>query len=130
LPLQEGLIEKVVSRFQRQEEIRGRSWYMATIIIVDRLGEDSKVEKQAKEINGDIVQMSASYWPREVARLLKARLQFEHELASMKDGEVEDYLKERLRTVPIESFINTLPIEEIVGEKQLSFDDITDNNDS
>ncbi len=117
-----------VSRFQRQEEIRGRSWYMATIIIVDRLGEDSKVEKQAKEINGDIVQMSASYWPQEVARLLKARLQFEHELVSMKDAEVEDYLKERLQTVPIESFINTLPVEEIVGEKQLSFDDITGND--
>jgi hypothetical protein len=117
-----------VSRFQRQEEIRGRSWYMATIIIVDRLGEDSKVAKQAKEINGDIVQMSASYWPQEVANLLKTRLQLEHELANMKEVQIEDYLKERLQMVPIESFINTLPIEEIVGEKQLSFDDVTEDN--
>jgi len=47
----------------------------------------------------------------------------------MKEGRIENYLKERLQTVPIESFINTLPIEEIVGEKQLSFDDITEDND-
>ncbi|HYK86755.1 MAG TPA: CfrBI family restriction endonuclease, partial [Ktedonobacteraceae bacterium] len=44
-----------VSRFQRHEEIQGTSWYMATFIIVDRLGRDSKVAKLAKNVGGDII---------------------------------------------------------------------------
>ena len=70
-----------VSRFQRHEDIKGTSWYMATIIIVDRLGRDSRVERLAKEIQGDIVQMSATYWPQEVAVILREKLGYTHELA-------------------------------------------------
>ena|SRR5579872_1342914 len=103
-----------VSRFQRHEDIKGTSWYMATIIIVDRLGRDSRVERLAKEIQGDIVQMSATYWPQEIAVILREKLGYEHELAHMEQAKIEDYLKEKLQTVPLESFIKHLPVNKIL----------------
>lgn len=103
-----------VSRFQRHEEIQGTSWYMATFIIVDRLGRDSKVAKLAKDIEGDIIQMSGSYWPCEVASLLHEKFGFEHELIHMEQARIEDYLKARLQAVPLESFINYLPVDELI----------------
>lgn len=109
-----------VSRFQRHEDIKGTSWYMATIIIVDRLGRDSRVERLAKEIQGNIVQMSATYWPQEIAILLHEKLGYEHELAHMEQAKIEDYLKEKLQTVPLESFIKHLPVNAILekGESE------------
>ncbi|HVB21140.1 MAG TPA: CfrBI family restriction endonuclease [Ktedonobacteraceae bacterium] len=103
-----------VSRFQRHADIKGTSWYMATIIIVDRLSRDSRVERLAKEIQGNIVQMSATYWPQEVAIILREKLGYEHELAHMEQAKIEGYLKEKLQTVPLESFIKHLPVNKIL----------------
>lgn len=108
-----------VSRYQREEEIKGSSWYMATIIIIDRLGKDSRVEKLAKEIDGDVVQMSAAFWPTVVASILRERLGYNHELVTMGPSRVEDYLKEKLRDVPIESFIRNLPVNELIVQPEL-----------
>lgn len=107
-----------VSRFHRHEDIKGTSWYMATIIIVDRLGRDSRVERLAKEIQGDIVQMSATYWPQEIAVILREKLGYEHELAHMEQAKIEDYLKEQLQTVPLESFIKHLPVNKILEDDE------------
>lgn len=107
-----------VSRFHRHEDIKGTSWYMATIIIVDRLGRDSRVERLAKEIQGDIVQMSATYWPQAVAGLLHEKLGYEHELAYMGQAKIEAYLKEKLQAVPLEGFIKHLPVNKILEEEE------------
>lgn len=107
-----------VSRFQRQENINGTSWFMATIIIIDRLGRDSSVESLAREINGDIVQMSATYWPQEVAILLDERLGYKHELADMEQSRIEEYLRDKLSSVPLEGFIRNLPVEELLKEDE------------
>lgn len=53
-----------VTRFQQAEVIRGIPFYMATIIIVDRIGRDSRILEMARAVNGTIVQMSATYWPQ------------------------------------------------------------------
>ena len=37
---------------------------MATIILVDRIGANSRIERMAEEVQGTIIQMSAGYWPR------------------------------------------------------------------
>lgn len=109
-----------VSRFGRIEEINGRPWYMATIIIVDRLGKGSRVESMAREIGGDIVQMSATFWPQEVAKLLVEKLDgYQHELATIEQNSIEGYLKERLKNVPVESFTKNLPITELVAQPEL-----------
>lgn len=107
-----------VSRFQRYEDIKGTSWYMATIIIVDRLGRDSRVERLAHEIQGNVVQMSATYWPQEVARILNEKLHYEHELVNMAQTQIEGYLKAKLQTVPLESFVKQLPLKKLLEDEE------------
>lgn len=77
-----------VTRYGREEEIQGAHWYMATIIIVDRLGKNSRVERMARNVGGEIVQMSAAFWPQVVARLLEENLEgYKHELANMSEDD-------------------------------------------
>jgi hypothetical protein len=65
-----------VSRFEREISMGRSKWYMATIILVDRIGANSRIERMAKAIDGTIVQMSMGYWPQQVAQQLNAKLGF------------------------------------------------------
>ncbi len=94
-----------VSRFEREISLGRSKWYMATIILVDRIGMNSRIERMAKAIDGTIIQMSMGYWPQQVAQQLSAKLGFKHELAKMRQSEIAGYLKEKLATVPIQEFI-------------------------
>lgn len=49
--------------------------------------------------------MSASYWPKQVARVLHESLGFKHALLGMDDGEVEVFLREKMPDVPMQDFI-------------------------
>ena len=51
-----------VSRFERMAEISGRSFEMQTVVIVDRIGDGSRIEQLAEAINGKILQMSHALW--------------------------------------------------------------------
>lgn len=101
-----------VTRYEHEEVVKGTPFYMATIIIVDRIGERSRIVEMARKVHGSIVQMSAAYWPQQVARLLKDTLGFEHKLVNMRHNEIEGYLKEKVQLVPLESFIRNMPIED------------------
>ncbi len=95
------------TRFRRNAQIAGEDFYMATIIIVDRLGERSKVAELAEQLeNGYVVQMSAAFWPQVVARILKNVLYYDHPLADMPSNRVGAYLRRKLAKAPIETFIN------------------------
>jgi hypothetical protein len=94
-----------VTRFERQTELGGKKWYMATIIIVDRIGPNSRIEELARNVKGTIVQMSAAYWPQQVARVLNKTLGFKHELVAMQPGLIHDFLDSRIRDVRLENFI-------------------------
>lgn len=100
-----------VSRYRREIQLGPENWFMATIIIVDRIGERSKIQNLAKAIDGTIVQMSVGYWPQRVARTLNGVLGFQHPLVTLEQAEIGDYLKARMQTVPIEAFID-LTIDE------------------
>jgi hypothetical protein len=95
-----------VSRYRRELQLGRENWYMATMIIVDRIGERSNIQKLAQAIDGTIVQMSASYWPQRVARTLKQALGFEHPLATMEHAEIADFLKSQIHNAPLELFID------------------------
>jgi hypothetical protein len=97
-----------VSRFRKEVEMGRKTWYMATIIIVDRLGERSKTEQLAREIDGTIVQMSAGYWPQRVARILNETVGFEHPLVMMDKADVGEYIRTQMQNVPLETFIELI----------------------
>ncbi|MCB9456040.1 MAG: CfrBI family restriction endonuclease [Anaerolineaceae bacterium] len=94
-----------VSRYNREIQLGRENWFMATMIVVDRIGEGSRIQELANKIDGTIVQMSAGYWPQRVARTLKQVLGFEHPLVTMEQSEVGDFLKEQMHDVPLEAFI-------------------------
>ncbi|MFQ6100712.1 MAG: CfrBI family restriction endonuclease [Anaerolineae bacterium] len=59
-----------VSRFERELQFGRSRWYMATVILVDRIGRKSRIVRLAQEIGGTIIQMSMGYWPRQVVQVL------------------------------------------------------------
>lgn len=94
-----------VTRFEREIELASEKWYLATIIIVDRIGKNSRIEKLAQKVGGAIVQMSMSYWPRQVAGELKKAVGFSHEILSLSDDAFESYVKRKIQKVPLEKLI-------------------------
>lgn len=119
-----------VSRFEREISLGRSTYYMATIILVDRIGANSRIETLAQEIGGTIVQMSAGYWPRQVAQVLQRSLDFKHPLASMTDAEVEAFLRQRMPSVPLQEFIGLAEHfeEHVIREERASYE--TDGNDA
>lgn len=94
-----------VTRFEREVSLGHSTYYMATIILVDRIGANSRIEALAQEVGGTIIQMSASYWPKQVAYVLQKSLGFKHSILDMDDGQVEAFLREQMSSVPLEDFI-------------------------
>lgn len=96
-----------VTRFEHLLTLEDTHWYTTTIIIVDRIGERSRIEKLAEEVNGFIVQMSASYWPQRVAQILNRELGYNGPLVRMGQNRVADFLERRLNQVLLEHFIKS-----------------------
>ncbi len=96
-----------VTRFEREIELGGSTVYMATIVIVDRIGKGSRIKNLARRVEGDMVQMSMAYWPQEVAEVLKQRMGFEHPLVGMERSKTRDYLSQEMQKVPLEEFLPT-----------------------
>ena len=94
-----------VTRFEREISLGHSRWFMATIIIVDRVGANSRIEQLARDVNGTIIQMSAAYWPQQVARELNRVLGFRHDLIDMPPAKIEEYLNRRLSSTPLGNFI-------------------------
>jgi hypothetical protein len=111
-----------VTRYQHASVVGNVQFYMATIIIVDRIGARSNIVEMARQVNGHIVQMSATYWPQEVARHLYDIFGFEHELLNMEQSQIEGYLRDKLSSVPLESFLASVPVSDSSEEiQQMSF---------
>lgn len=94
-----------VTRFEREITLGRTRYYMATFIIVDRIGPNSRLERLAQAVDGTIVQMSAAYWPQQVARELNRVLGFKHELLDMRQTEIEEFLRLRLERTRLEDFM-------------------------
>ncbi len=94
-----------VSRFERKMEYAQHEHYMATLVIVDRIGKKSRIESLAKEIDASIIQMSMSYWPKLVAKKLNEVVGYDSEILAIEDDDIRKYLQDKLKTIPIEDFL-------------------------
>ena len=88
-----------VTRFERFEEINGERRYMATIIIVDRIGAGSRIEGMAEDVDGHIVQMSGTYWPKKVAEILNDINGYEDDILHVNGMELQNLIRSRLEKV-------------------------------
>jgi hypothetical protein len=94
-----------VTRFEREISLGRSKFFMATIILVDRIGVNSRIEQMAKEVQGTIIQMSSGYWPKQVAQVLNKSIGFKHEILRMSEDEIERFLRKVLQKVPLEQYI-------------------------
>ncbi|HOT92370.1 MAG TPA: CfrBI family restriction endonuclease [Anaerolineae bacterium] len=94
-----------VSRFERQSEIHDHAYDILTIILVDRIGENSRIREQARLIHGYIVQMSMSFWPRNVAQILQQEVGFTHPLLTLDTPDLSEYLRKCVALAPLETFL-------------------------
>ena len=94
-----------VSRFEREIELGSSKWYMGTIILVDTIGKRSRIEQLAQAIHGTIIQMSMAYWPKQVAIELNRTIGFTHDLIDMPEDKVQQFLKDKMISVPLDAFI-------------------------
>lgn len=58
------------SRFGRVDEVAGKRFDMETIIIIDRIGDRSRIVELAREIGATILQMSSSLWAQDLDNVL------------------------------------------------------------
>ncbi len=102
-----------LSRYEREMEIAGSRHSSVTFIVVDRLPQTSKTQQAAARIGAEIVQMSMQYWPRDLAKRLGERLGVKHDLQSMPESEMRDYLQSQLAAIPIQDFLADVSLEAI-----------------
>lgn len=95
-----------VTRFEREMVLGRQTHYMGTYIIVDRIGENSKIEELANGVGGEIVQMSLAYWPRTIAELLKRDVGYIHPILKMSDSELPSYLEKELKKINVVQYVN------------------------
>ena len=95
-----------ITRYQNKTTVGTEQYFSATLIIVDKIGMGSNLTALANQINAPIVQMSGSYWPQRVAKILHDRFKVEHPLVNLPISEVEDYLKASLEKISLDPFLN------------------------
>ena len=94
-----------VSRFER-EMSHGRSLhFMSTIVLVDRIGEGSRITELAKRIDGNIIQMSMNYWVREICQLLKMKINFDHKILKLSNEESLEFVKMKMEKLDLNQFV-------------------------
>lgn len=111
-----------LSRFDKEIEISGNKSNSVTFIVVDKLPKTSKTEDAAKKIGAEIIQMSMQFWPKELCIKLYERFGFEHELLKVRDEILEDYITEKLSTIPLQDFLSDITLEQLT-EPELENDD-------
>lgn len=95
-----------LTRFEREAELGRQKWFVASFIIVDRIGKGSRIPQIAKQVGATVIQMSMGYWVRLLAQELERQTGYQHELVHMPDEHVENYLRLKLKEVPIEQFVS------------------------
>lgn len=95
-----------VSRFEREMEPGKQRHFMATIILVDRIGERSRIAELAQKIDGNIVQMSMTFWAREVAEILRKKIGFKHEILRLPLDESIPYIQHSMQHLDLKQFIS------------------------
>lgn len=95
-----------VSRFEKEMDHGRQAYYMSTIILIDRIGEGSRIVEMAKAIDGTIIQMSMAYWVQEVAKVLLQKLGYKHPIVKMTPDESLDYIEKQMKGINLKAFID------------------------
>ncbi len=102
-----------LSRYERVSERGDRRLYTSTIVLIDKIGEDSNVMNIARRNGGHVIQMSGTYWVYELANVLKEEFEFyDHPLLSMSKEDSINYIRENIHNIDMTLFAKGLENEE------------------
>lgn len=97
-----------VTRFDHLMERNQINNNTVTIILIDKIGSNSRIYEMAKEIGGYIIQMSGTYWVYELAKTIHSIYPFyNNPILSMTKEESLDYLKEKMKGINLADFLTT-----------------------
>lgn len=96
-----------VTRFDKQMIYGQRTHEMHTVILVDRIGENSRIADMATEVDGHVIQMSDEDWMRQVAQVMDEVLGKPSAMFDMDVEELHSHIEEEMQSVPIGSFLHT-----------------------
>lgn len=94
-----------VSRFEREIEFGRNKYYTTTIVLVDRVGDRSRISELAQTIDGYIIQMSMTYWVKELADILNKEMGFYHRINDLTNQESLEFVKTEMENVDLNLFV-------------------------
>lgn len=101
------IVADKLSRYERAAERGEHRLYASTIVLADKIADDSNIMNIARRISAYVIQMSGSYWVYELAKTLKEEFEFyDHPLLSMTQQESINYVKENIRKIDMALFVN------------------------
>lgn len=94
-----------VTRFESHLRINERDYDAATIILVDRVGENSKIREMARGVNAVVIQMSASHWPKLLSKAMAERGFRTRIDPDMDDAEFGAVLRREMEDIDFKRFL-------------------------
>lgn len=94
-----------VSRFEREMERGGSTHSTSTIILVDNIGENSRITNMAQSIDGTILQMREHYWVYKLAQTLESKCNYRADILDKTKEESLAFIDERMKTVNLREFL-------------------------
>jgi len=94
-----------VSRFEREMDFGRKLHFMSTIILVDRIGEGSRINELARRIDGNIIQMSMNYWVKEICQILKKTIGFDHKILKLSNEDSLEFINNEMQKINLNDFV-------------------------
>ena len=107
-----------VSRFERVMERGGTSHNTSTIILVDNIGENSRITEMAKAIDGTILQMRENYWVYSLALTLEKKCNYRSDILNKTKEESLSFIDAKMKTVNLGEFLKLAGDDEEEDEEQ------------
>lgn len=104
------IMKDKLTRYASEVEQNGIANTSQNFIIVDRMPETPRTLEAARKSGSAIIQMSMQFWAVELAKELKARLDYTAEILSVSEDELSDYIEKKLQPIPILNFLKAANI--------------------
>lgn len=109
----EAAMDKL-TRYDNQLQRGRRRNYMSTIVLIDTIGETSRARAIAEETGGFLIQMSGTYWIKELAEDIKSvDGTFDSPLLHMTNEESLLYIKQEVAKIDLSKFMSQVDFEEV-----------------
>lgn len=109
----EAAMDKL-TRYDNQLQRGRRRNYMSTIVLIDTIGETSRARAIAEETGGFLIQMSGTYWMKELAEDIKSvDGTFDCPLLHMTNEELLLYIKNEVAKIDLSKFMSQADFEEV-----------------